>query len=264
MDTLQYLERQRLLQKANIYNSFYDPNDATSTTDEIEKSHYHYDNEGHKYLMKIISRKTGKIRYSYQEHKTKMIDGESQKIDDMNEIVFPNNEKSSIYTKQDIKDAFAYVSNISGVVKPKKIRRSVDPKSNSKYLDFRVDNIGFVVRMSDHTYSDVSDAVLTPIYCGVNDVWSIDTLVGKYKPQDLPIIVNNLRNAIKTYNSKNGLTIIKAFVKKNLPKYTSGRKKDVVARHLVAKFMTEKQIDEDRLGVSHVVLENIIYKMLGS
>lgn len=76
MDTLQYLlERQRLLQKANIYNSFYDPNDATATTNEIEKaaqfrmlpSSSVMSIKEHKYKFKKnrVSKKTGKTWEQY-------------------------------------------------------------------------------------------------------------------------------------------------------------------------------------------------------
>ena len=185
-----------------------------------------------------------------------MIDGESQKLDNMNETVFPNNRAFLIYTEQDIKDAFSYVSNIPGIVNPR-----LRPKRDSKYLVFSIDDIDFIIRMSDHTRKYVSDKTLTPIYYGYNNIWSIDTLVGKYKPQDLPIIVNNLRNAIKKYYNKTELSVIKAFVKKNRSKFAL-RTKDDSAQILAAEFMTENQINEDRLGVSYFVLYEIILRML--
>lgn len=175
----------------------------------------------------------------------------------MTQIVFHNNIKFLIYTEQDIKDAFSYVANIPEVVNPR-----LRPKRDSKYLVFSIDDIDFIIRMSDRTSKPAPYIEWYPIYLGVRDVWCIDTLVGKYKPKDLPIIINNLRNAIQIYNSKKWLTIIKVLVK-NLPTHKYGMNKDTVARDLVAKVMNENHINEDRLGVSHIVLEGIIKNMLG-
>lgn len=170
-----------------------------------------------------------------------------------------NESAALIYTKQDIKDVYSAVSGIQDVSNLK-IRSSVSYKRTFKYLDFKIKNNNYTVIIHERAASNFSDAVTPAIYYGAYS-WCIDTLIGKYKPKDIPVIISNLSKAQSVWNSKKGVSIIKAFVKKNLSEYRH-LSKESQARNLVADVMASMKIKEGRLGMTHVVLENMILKIL--
>lgn len=170
-----------------------------------------------------------------------------------------NESAALIYAKQDLKDVYSAVSGIQNVSNLK-MRSSVSCSRAFKYLDFKIKNSNYTVIIHEHAASNHSEAVTPAVYCGAYS-WCIDTSVGKYKPKDIPVIVSNLNEAQSVWESKKGVAIIRGFVKKNLSKYRH-LSKESQARNLVADVMASMKIKEDRLGMTHVVLENMILKIL--
>lgn len=165
--------------------------------------------------------------------------------------------KMLVYSKEDIQracDLLLGMPDVAGI----KTRE----KGKYLYVYFKLDKQKYTIRILDHTYSDEADVTFSPLYW-YGETWYIDTSVGKYKPEDLPIIIDNLDKAINYYKNKKVLSDIKSFVKDNSSKYKYCNISPLNrTRRLVADYMAKNQIYKDSFGVTRIVLEGMIYSVI--
>lgn len=241
------IKKHRLLIAENIIKSF------QNVDGDIEKAQW----RAHKYVNKRINPKTGKTVYEYiTPTDIKRIKGKKKIVSIENgnamEITIDKRGKTLLhYDEADVQETQNLLSQLPNI---RGLKRRTSSKANTQtnYLNFKLNGQYYKIRMSDHSRKSESNAILLGIeYDFGYDEWHIDASVGRYKPNDIVTIIQNINAGIQKYKSDRENEKLKKFVAEtldNMEDYESETLYDVDILHIAKNYMNKKRIQDDKYG----------------
>ena len=245
--TYDSIKKQRLLIAENIIKSF------QIGDDDIEKAQW----RAHKYVNKRLNPKTGKIVYEYiTTSDIKRISGKKKIVPSKKgggmEITIDKKGKTLLrYDEEDIQETYDLLSRIPNV---KSLKRRTSSKENTQtdYLNFKLNGQYYKIRMSDHSRKTDNNSIIIGIEYDLSyDEWHIDASIGRYKPNDVATIVQNIDAGIRKYKSGKENEKLTSFVTEeldNMEDYESETLYDVDILHIAKNYMNKKRIQDDKYG----------------
>lgn len=266
MDNIQFLiDRQRLLVKANILNSF----DISS--DEFEKAPGHTTVEPlHKYTSIHISKNGNKV-YDYKDElKIKRVNGvidyPKKKDNGKRMEVTVDKEGRSIrqYSSKEIEQTKNLLSTTFNIANEKiKCRKAAS--TSTLYMKFRHNNRRFDIRLADHTYKipeDEDKVLLNCLY--KKNGFIIEASIYNYTPTDIVDCVQALDNSLLYFNSDKTIKAVQKYVEDNYEQVGKDNYDDYIlypqniAMELAGLYMKENNISDDKYNSKFHALRSIM------
>lgn len=269
MDTLQYLlERQRLLQKANIYNSFYGPND------EIEKAPaYTTSRKTHEYIGIHISKNGNKV-YDYLKD-ARHIKGNPSYLTEKEPHMEVTEDKEGknikIFTTEETEKVKELMQNKLGLTEDDIYHRH-STKTSTQYIKIDQGKRHYDIRLADHTYTIPKEdhkILLNNRYRYKSNglTFIIEASIYNYSPEDIVNSIQGTEKAFKLFNSKKNLAKIRKYIEEYEDKGGEDDKdrfKDsvlyphTIAMELAGLYMKENELTDDEYYSNFTALSSIM------
>ena len=258
------IKQQRLIVKANILKSFL-------TDEEIEKAQYRQRGD-FKYLDKHISKTGRSIVYEYEKDgKIEKIKGETdvktKRGKRMETTIDKEGKSLLIYNEDDIKKTEDLLSNIPGI---EDIISNKSEDKSSSYFTVTLNKQRYKIRMSNHPYLSPADKVVMGCYYQVirKGVFNIEASIGKYKPEEIPIIIQGIDKNLRKFRASKNKKIVKDFINKNLSRVGGADDLSYImyphdaSMDLADLYINENNIKDDKYGTIFHALCCIIFDEL--
>lgn len=222
--------------------------DASEFDDISKAAQYRF----HKYVNKVF--KNGKIRYIYEQGKNvRKIKGKKKVLTNTKEITIDRKGKFMLAYTDDMKtDLLNKVSSLSGVTNA---RWANSNTTESNYFKCKKDGLSFKVRISQHSIPSEKNEILSNLYYNNNGhFWFIDASLGKFKPNDITMIIENVIKANRNYNTDDFLNRLVDFAKSNSFSPTDEEDCLNMAHTLAEKYINKCKLKDDKYGSTFQVL----------
>ena len=208
--------------------------------DILEKAQY-----VHKYTLKEMT-KNGKTIYVYaQPRNVERIKGKKKMLDNGKEITLKS--KTLMPYTYEMKEELG--REILSLDRVSALQWSKSKSTESNYLKFKKGNVKFKVRISSHTKYSFRNEVLFPMsYDYWNELWVIDTNLGRYTTLDVKQIVENTCGNLSQYdNDETKKRIRKLALNDN---FEPEDEEDVfnLSFDFAEKYINEKKLKDDKYG----------------